>query len=149
MIASYLSGTKVLVVEWGFEIINSFIQQHTLLLLLRCCVCECSVVQLCPTLCSPMDCSPPDSSVHRLFQARILEQITVSSSRGQGSNLCLLHLQHWQADTNIQFSHGSYPYKTSNLRRKTNTEQIVLAVWKCDTEEIKEHTCVLIRTLMY
>ena len=30
----------------------------------------------------PMDCSPPDSSVHGLFQARILEQIALSYSRG-------------------------------------------------------------------
>ena len=29
-----------------------------------------------------MDCSPPDSSVHEIFQARILEQVAISSSRG-------------------------------------------------------------------
>ena len=28
-----------------------------------------------PTLCDPMDCSPPDSSVHRILQARILEWV--------------------------------------------------------------------------
>ena len=28
------------------------------------------VTQSCPTLCNPMDCSPPDSSVHGIFQAR-------------------------------------------------------------------------------
>ena len=32
-----------------------------------------SVTQLCPTLCNPMDCSPPDSSVCGIFQARILQ----------------------------------------------------------------------------
>ena len=31
------------------------------------------VLQLCPTLCHPMDCSPPGSSVHAILQARILE----------------------------------------------------------------------------
>ena len=31
------------------------------------------VAQSCPTLCNPMDCSPPGSSVHGIFQARILE----------------------------------------------------------------------------
>ena len=31
------------------------------------------VTQLCPTLCDPMDCSLPDSSVHGILQARILE----------------------------------------------------------------------------
>ena len=38
--------------------------------------------QSCPTLCNPMDCSPPGSSVHEISQARILEWATVSSSRG-------------------------------------------------------------------
>ena len=39
--------------------------------LLGCCYC--SVTQSCLTLCDPMDCSPPGSSVHRIFQARVLE----------------------------------------------------------------------------
>ena len=40
------------------------------------------VAQLCPTLCDPMDCNPPGSSVHEIFQARILEWVAVSFSRG-------------------------------------------------------------------
>ena len=38
--------------------------------------------QSCATLCSPMDCSPPGSSVHGIFQARILEWFAISFSRG-------------------------------------------------------------------
>ena len=34
---------------------------------------ESEVTQLCPTLSDPMDCSPPGSSVHGIFQARVLE----------------------------------------------------------------------------
>ena len=34
---------------------------------------ETEVAQLCPTLCDSMDCSPPGSSVHGIFQARVLE----------------------------------------------------------------------------
>ena len=34
---------------------------------------ESEVAQSCPTLSDPMDCSPPDSSVHGIFQARVLE----------------------------------------------------------------------------
>ena len=34
---------------------------------------ESEVTQSCPTLCDPMDCSPPGSSVHGILQARILE----------------------------------------------------------------------------
>ena len=40
------------------------------------------VAQSCPTLCDPMDCSPPGSSVHEIFQARILEWVTISFCRG-------------------------------------------------------------------
>ena len=41
-----------------------------------------SFTQSCPTLCDPADCSPPGSSVHGIFQARILVWVAVSSSRG-------------------------------------------------------------------
>ena len=34
---------------------------------------ESKVTQLCPTLSDPMDCSPPGSSIHGIFQARVLE----------------------------------------------------------------------------
>ena len=40
------------------------------------------VAQSCPTLCDPMDCSLPGSSVHGILQARILEWIAISFSRG-------------------------------------------------------------------
>ena len=39
-------------------------------------------LQLCPTLCNSVDCSPPDSSVHGSLQARILEWVAMPSSRG-------------------------------------------------------------------
>ena len=38
--------------------------------------------QLCPTLCDPMDCSLTGSSIHGIFQARILEWVAISFSRG-------------------------------------------------------------------
>ena len=44
--------------------------------------CVCSVAQSCPTLCDPMDHSLPGSSVHGIPQARILEWVAISSSRG-------------------------------------------------------------------
>ena len=43
---------------------------------------ERKVAQSCLTLCDPMDCSLPGSSVHGIFQARILEWIAISFSRG-------------------------------------------------------------------
>ena len=40
------------------------------------------IIQLCPTPCDPVDYSPPGSSLHGIFQARIPEWIALSSSRG-------------------------------------------------------------------
>ena len=40
------------------------------------------LLQSCLTLCSPMDCSPPGSSVHEVSQARILERVAISTFRG-------------------------------------------------------------------
>ena len=63
-------------------------------------VLSCSVAKSCPTLCHPMDCSPPGSSVHEILQAGILQWVPIPSLRGssrpQGSNPLLLHLLHWQ-----------------------------------------------------
>ena len=47
----------------------------------RCCEWV-KVAQLCPTLCDPMDCNPPGSSVHGILQARILEWVAVPFSKG-------------------------------------------------------------------
>ena len=61
---------------------------------------ETLVVQSCPTLCSPMDCSPPGSSVLGISQARVWSAL-LCLLQGvfptQGSNLHLLSLLHWQA----------------------------------------------------
>ena len=43
-------------------------------------VCMCA--QSCPTLCHPMEYSPPGTSFHGILQARILKQVAISSSRG-------------------------------------------------------------------
>ena len=46
-------------------------------------VCMCAKwLQSCPTLCDPLDCSPPGSSAHGILQARILESVAMLSSRG-------------------------------------------------------------------
>ena len=47
----------------------------------RISVCAKSL-QLCTAVCDPMDCSPSDSSVHGILQARILEWVAMPSSRG-------------------------------------------------------------------
>ena len=72
-------------------------------LLLHCQVCDfahactCSVAKSCLTLCDPMGCSPPGSSVHEILQARILvscHSLLQEIIPTQGSNLHLLCLLH-------------------------------------------------------
>ena len=45
-------------------------------------VSESEVAQSCLTLCDPMDCSLPGSSIHGIFQARVQEWAAISFSRG-------------------------------------------------------------------
>ena len=40
------------------------------------------ITQLCLTLCDPMDCNPPSSSVHGILQARLLKWVAIPFSRG-------------------------------------------------------------------
>ena len=47
----------------------------------RACVCA-KLLQSCPTLCDPMDCSQPGSSLHEILQAREQEGVAIFSSRG-------------------------------------------------------------------
>ena len=74
------------------------------------------LLQLCPTLCDPMDYSPPGSSAHGILQARILGWMAMPSSRGifltQGLNASLLSLLHWQA--------GSLPLMPSRAQTLTD-----------------------------
>ena len=44
--------------------------------------CVCLAAQLCPTLCDPVDCNPPASSVHGILQARTLEWVAMPVSSG-------------------------------------------------------------------
>ena len=46
------------------------------------CIVLCSAAQSCLTLCDPVDCSPPGSSVQGVLPARILEWVAMTSSRG-------------------------------------------------------------------
>ena len=45
---------------------------------------ESEVAQSCPTLCNPMDCSLLGSSIHGIFQARVLEWVAISFSNERG-----------------------------------------------------------------
>ena len=54
---------------------------------------ESEVAQSCPTLCDPMDCSLPGSSVHGIFQARVLEWVAIAFSDTYTGILQLKSLQ--------------------------------------------------------
>ena len=67
------------------------------------------MAQSCLTLCDPMDCSLPGSSIHGIFQARVLEWVAIAFSRGmfliQGSNPGLPHCR----QTLYHLSHHGSP----------------------------------------
>ena len=63
------------------------------------CVCV-KLLQSCPSLCDPMDCSPPGSSVHGILQARILEWVAISPSGGSS------RLRDWTHISRLQ--HGMW-----------------------------------------
>ena len=81
------------------------------------CVCVCVCVQSHPTLCDPMDCSSPGSSVHRIFQERILQWVAVFCARGSSQHRdwtkvscigrwVLYHCANWEAKTSVFLSKG-------------------------------------------
>ena len=73
-------------------------------------LCKYTCAQLCPNLCHPIDCSPAGSSIHGIFQTRILEQVSISFSR---VNLHLFSLLHQQVDSFYQLSHQGSPFFAS------------------------------------
>ena len=80
----------------------------------HCLMCmHAKSLQLYPTLCDPIDCSPPGSSVHRILQARILEWAAMPSSRGSS-----------QPRDGIYVSHIAGRFFTIWA-----TREVLLAVW--------------------
>ena len=85
----------------------------------------CLVSQLCPTLCHPMDCRPPGSSLQRIPQASILEWVVISFCRGssqprdqtQVSCVGRQILYHWEASVylvSLQFNRYT-KFKSSSV----------------------------------
>ena len=105
---------------------------------------ESEVTQSCPTLCDPMDCSLPGSSIHGILQARVLEWVTISFSRGSsrprdwtGLLHCrqtLYYLSHQGSNQRSNFQHLlNYREKLGNSI-KTSTSVLLtmpkpLTVW--------------------
>ena len=73
--------------------------------------------QSCLTLCNPTDCSPLGSSIHGILQARILEWVVCTSSKGPSQprdGTCISCLLHWQV--------GSLPLVPPMEKSKHETE---------------------------
>ena len=68
---------------------------------------EREVAQSCPTLSDPMDCSPPDSSVHGIFQARVLEWGAIAFSESGTLMYCKI-ITHISLANNSITSHNDH-----------------------------------------
>jgi len=82
--ASWMGG------EFGGEWIHVYVWLNPFTVCLKlsqhCLLTDCVCAQLCLTFCDPMNCSPPVSSVHGLFQARILERVAISYLSGSSQS---------------------------------------------------------------
>ena len=100
----------------------------------------CSVTKSCPTLCDPMDCSPPGSSVYGISQARmgvscyfLLQGIFLD----QGLDPCLLH---WQVDY-LPLSHQGRP----SIDRRMDKEDVAHIYNGLLYSHKKEPNCAICR----
>ena len=78
---------------------------------------QSEVTQSCPTLCDPVDCSPPGSSVHGILQARILELVAISFSRGSSWP------RDWTQVSRIAGSQWGIPLVTKVMRKEARHTQ--------------------------
>ena len=69
---------------------------------------EREVPQSCPTLCDPTDCSPPGSSILGTFQAKVLEWVVISFSRGSSRPRDRTRVSHTPAACSFPGENSSY-----------------------------------------
>ena len=87
LVVKFWGESKVIcgfLTEQGVDALNpQVVHESTVLLMFMLCVYVCVLVaQSCLTLCDSMGCSQPGSSVHGIFQVKILEWVAISFSRG-------------------------------------------------------------------
>ena len=98
----------------------------------------CSATQSCPILYDSMDCSPPGSSVHEIFQARILEWVSISFSRGSSqarAQTCVSStgrqiLYHW-APWEVLCIQGASAFSEAAMKGMQETESILSILFVC------------------
>ena len=102
------------------------------------CVCKCSVTQSCPVLCDPMDCSPPGSSVHGIFQARTLEWVAISYSRGYSQ------LRDRTCVSCVSYIDRQILYHWATWEALQMTYNIKVAKWTLSSHRYKIGNCILL-----
>ena len=115
-------------------------------------VLSCSVM---PTLCNPMDCTPPGSSVHGIFQARILERAATSSSRGSswprdwtwvscGSCTAVGFFTHWAIEKTPIREKGQSTMSQKLIQILPSSVAVQRSLWKweCYPEISEGVTCL-------
>ena len=96
------------------------------------------VAQLCPNLCDPMDSGLPGSFVHGIFQARVLEWVAISFSRGPPDPGMEPGFPTLQADGFPSEPPGK-PTCTSDFMRRTCVYvggfcTVLCSTWKCEVQ---------------
>jgi len=90
---------------------------------------ESEVAQSCQTLSDPMDCSPPGSSIHGIFQARVLEWGAIAFS------IATPWIATWQAPPSMGFSKQEY---WSGVPLPYDIYNIYYTSWQIDGEQWKQ-----------
>ena len=106
------------------------VKPSTFPLALLCSENESEVTQSSLTLCDPMDCSPPGYSVHRILQARILEWVAISFSRGSSQPRDQTQVSHLQED--------SLPAEPPRKPKNTGVGSLSLLQWIFLTQELNQ-----------
>ena len=84
------------------------------------CIHTCQLLQSCPTLWDAMDHSMSGSSVHGISQARILEWVTISPSRGSSQPR---DQKYWSVDSYVSYSSRGVLYHLHHLENQWFTSQ--------------------------
>ena len=86
---------------------------------------ESKVTQSCPTLCNPMDCSPPGSSIHGIFQARVLEWGAIAFSDEKKLGILILWIRRLYI---VKISVSPNQFIQASLQSHSNYKQSFLSI---------------------
>ena len=109
---------------------------------------ESEVAQSCPTLWDPMDCSLPGSSVHGIFQARILEWVAISFSRGSSRPRDRTPVSHIVGRRFYHLSHQGSLYETMSTQFR-NWEQKCMGIYKHSLVARRAQCAVCLRQYVF